>query len=522
MSTRCRATLGTASTLKLPCSSSSSGAGSQIRPIASPRRMAGVSFCDASRLERCCPRRTRSIGNTPSPARSAPPASRSRGPTCCARTIPSSAPRSCAPAHHRLPRGGARELRQAGQLYRAPDRALDQAIPHLRDRAHSGDGRSHGVAAEQCAAAERYDHRARRLPSRQRDLSPNRAQDSRGARLGALDVGRAACRLRLSLHELVHPVRAIPRHRGPGSGRARHSRRRRISGNVLQPDRALRHRPRALGFLSRLQPVSHCRHPARHRQTRRRRHGRVRPRARRGQARPADGRARLEAGGENPAEGRLNFDYSPKVQELRARLLAFMAEHIYPNEESWQAHVTGDRRWQPVPVIEELKPKARAAGLWHLWRPKTHGGSLSNLEYAPLCEIMGRVYWAPEVLNCSAPDTGNMETLLKFGTADQNRAWCEPLLEGRIRSAFLMTEPNVASSDATNIRTRIARDRDHYVINGVKWWSSGAGDSRCRIYIVMGKTDPDNVSRHRQVAQQLDACRHARHQAAAPPAGVRL
>ena len=199
----------------------------------------------------------------------------------------------------------------------------------------------------------------------------------------------------------------------------------------------------------------------------------------------------------------MNFDYSPKVQELRARLLAFMAEHIYPNEESWQAHVTGDRRWQPVPVIEELKPKARAAGLWNLWRPKSHGGSLSNLEYAPLCEIMGRVYWAPEVLNCSAPDTGNMETLLKFGTADQNRAWCEPLLEGRIRSAFLMTEPNVASSDATNIRTRIARDRDHYVINGVKWWSSGAGDSRCRIYIVMGKTDPDNVSRHRQQSMLL-------------------
>jgi acyl-CoA dehydrogenase len=199
----------------------------------------------------------------------------------------------------------------------------------------------------------------------------------------------------------------------------------------------------------------------------------------------------------------LNFDYSPKVQELRARLLAFMAEHIYPNEEKWQGHVTSDRRWQPVPVIEELKPKARAAGLWNLWRPKTHGGSLSNLEYAPLCEIMGRLYWAPEVLNCSAPDTGNMETLLKYGTPEQIRTWCEPLLEGSIRSAFLMTEPNVASSDATNIQTRIARDGDEYVINGVKWWSSGAGDPRCKIYIVMGKTDPDSASRHRQQSMVL-------------------
>jgi acyl-CoA dehydrogenase len=199
----------------------------------------------------------------------------------------------------------------------------------------------------------------------------------------------------------------------------------------------------------------------------------------------------------------LNFDYSPKVQELQARLLAFMAEHIYPNEEKCQAHVTSDRRWQPLPVIEELKPKARAAGLWNLWRPKPHGGSLSNLEYAPLCEIMGRVYWAPEVLNCSAPDTGNMETLLKYGSPEQIRTWCEPLLEGSIRSAFLMTEPSVASSDATNIRTRIAREGNHYVINGVKWWSSGAGDPRCRIYIVMGKTDPDNASRHRQQSMVL-------------------
>jgi acyl-CoA dehydrogenase len=199
----------------------------------------------------------------------------------------------------------------------------------------------------------------------------------------------------------------------------------------------------------------------------------------------------------------LNFDYSPKVQELRHRLIAFMAEYIYSNEEKWHAHVTSDCRWQPVPAIEELKPKARAAGLWNLWRPKTHGGTLSNLEYAPLCEIMGRVHWAPEVFNCSAPDTGNMETILKYGTPEQISNWCEPLLEGEIRSAFLMTEPSVASSDATNIQTRIAREHDHFVINGVKWWSSGAGDPRCKLYIVMGKTDPNSASKHRQQSMVL-------------------
>jgi acyl-CoA dehydrogenase len=199
----------------------------------------------------------------------------------------------------------------------------------------------------------------------------------------------------------------------------------------------------------------------------------------------------------------VNFDYSPKVQELRHRLMAFMAEHISPNEEKWHAHAASERRWQPVPLIEELKPKSRAVGLWNLWQPKSHGGVLSNLEYAPLCEIMGRVHWAPEVFNCSAPDTGNMETILRYGTPDQIRTWCEPLLEGRIRSAFLMTEPAVASSDATNIQTRIAGERDHYVINGVKWWSSGAGDPRCKLYIVMGKTDPDHASKHRQQSMVL-------------------
>ena len=199
----------------------------------------------------------------------------------------------------------------------------------------------------------------------------------------------------------------------------------------------------------------------------------------------------------------MNFDYSPKVQELRQRLMAFMAEHIYPNEHQWHEHTRSDKRWQPVPIIEELKPKARAAGLWNLWRPKSHGGTLTNLEYAPLCEIMGRVEWAPEVFNCSAPDTGNMETLLKYGTPEQVKQWCEPLLEGKIRSAFLMTEPDVASSDATNIQLRMKREGNDYVINGRKWWSSGAGDPRCEIYIVMGKTDPDNPSRHSQQSMVL-------------------
>jgi len=199
----------------------------------------------------------------------------------------------------------------------------------------------------------------------------------------------------------------------------------------------------------------------------------------------------------------VNFEYTPKVEELRKKLIAFMHQQVYPAEGTWHAHVKSERRWEPVPVIEELKQKARAAGLWNLWRPKSHGGTLANLEYAPLCEIMGRVHWAPEAFNCSAPDTGNMETLLKYGTAEQVREWCEPLLEGRIRSAFLMTEPAVASSDATNIQTRIRREGDRYVVNGVKWWSSGAGDSRCRIYIVMGKTDPDNASRHSQQSMVL-------------------
>ncbi len=199
----------------------------------------------------------------------------------------------------------------------------------------------------------------------------------------------------------------------------------------------------------------------------------------------------------------MNFDYSPKVQQMQARLLAFFDEHIYPNERRYLEEVEANRRagnaWLPTQVIEELKPKARAAGLWNLFLPKSSRApeGLSNLEYAPLCEIMGRVVWAPEVFNCSAPDTGNMETLERYASEALKDRWLEPLLRGEIRSAFLMTEPAVASSDATNIECRIERDGDDYVINGRKWWSSGAGDPRCAVYIVMGKTNPE-AGRHEQ------------------------
>jgi len=201
----------------------------------------------------------------------------------------------------------------------------------------------------------------------------------------------------------------------------------------------------------------------------------------------------------------MDFEYSPRVQELRKKLIAFMDEHIYPNEPKWNAHVRSEKRWTPVPIIEELKPKARKAGLWNLFLPhsKRAPEGLSNLEYAPLCEIMGRVGWAPEVFNCSAPDTGNMETIERYGSEAQKKEWLEPLLRGEIRSAFLMTEPAVASSDATNIQTRIKREGEEYVINGRKWWSSGAGDPRCKVYILMGKTDPDNASKHNQQSMIL-------------------
>jgi acyl-CoA dehydrogenase len=204
----------------------------------------------------------------------------------------------------------------------------------------------------------------------------------------------------------------------------------------------------------------------------------------------------------------MDFDYSPKVKELQARLTAFMDQHIYPNEAAFHAEIEANRAagnaWVPTNIMEEMKLKARAAGLWNLFLPDSaHGAGLTNLEYAPLCEIMGRAHWAPEVFNCSAPDTGNMEVLARYGTPGQQRDWLEPLLDGRIRSCFGMTEPDVASSDATNIASSIVRDGDHYVINGRKWWSSGANDPRCAVFIFMGKSDPDNASRHKQQSMIL-------------------
>src|SRR5713226_3206432 len=166
----------------------------------------------------------------------------------------------------------------------------------------------------------------------------------------------------------------------------------------------------------------------------------------------------------------MHFEFPEKVRDLQKRLTAFMEEHIYPNEPRYHQHTNGPDRWQPVPVIEELKPKARAAGLWNLFLPESeHGAGLTNLEYAPLCEIMGRSPIAPEAFNCSAPDTGNMEVLVRYGTAEHKKQWLQPLLEGKIRSAFAMTEPAVASSDATNIQASIVREGDHYLINGHKW-----------------------------------------------------
>jgi acyl-CoA dehydrogenase len=200
----------------------------------------------------------------------------------------------------------------------------------------------------------------------------------------------------------------------------------------------------------------------------------------------------------------MNFDYSPKVKALQARLTAFMDEHIYPNEKRYEEEVAAGDRWAPSGVIEELKPKARAAELWNLFLPESSlGAGLTNLEYAPLCEIMGRVAWAPEVFNCSAPDTGNMETLERYGTEEQKRQWLDPLLDGKIRSCFAMTEPAVASSDATNIECRIERNGDDYVINGRKWWSSGALDPRCAVFVLMGKTAPNDPNRHRQQSMIL-------------------
>ena len=198
----------------------------------------------------------------------------------------------------------------------------------------------------------------------------------------------------------------------------------------------------------------------------------------------------------------MQFEYSAKTKDLMGRVQAFMDEHIYPHEESVGEQIdAGPTRWKPIPLVEELKPKAKAAGLWNLFLPESeYGAGLTNLEYAPLCEIMGSSFISSEVFNCSAPDTGNMEVLVRYGSPEQRKQWLEPLLDGQIRSAFAMTEPAVASSDATNIQSSIRRDGDDYVINGTKWWTSGAGDPRCKIAIFMGKTDP---TAHKYLQQSM-------------------
>jgi acyl-CoA dehydrogenase len=204
----------------------------------------------------------------------------------------------------------------------------------------------------------------------------------------------------------------------------------------------------------------------------------------------------------------MDFQHSDKVKSLQKRLNAFMDEYVYPAEAVFEAQMDAAResgnRWQPAPVIEELKEKAKAAGLWNLFLPESkYGAGLTNLEYAPLCEIMGRSHIGAEPFNCSAPDTGNMETLVRYATPEQQEQWLRPLLDGTIRSAFAMTEPEVASSDATNIEARIERDGDHYVLNGRKWWTSGANDPRCKILIFMGKSNPDHPNRHQQQSMIL-------------------
>ncbi len=199
----------------------------------------------------------------------------------------------------------------------------------------------------------------------------------------------------------------------------------------------------------------------------------------------------------------MDFEYAPKVKSLQGQLTSFLNEHIYPNEALVHQQIATGDRWTPIPLIEELKPKAKAAGLWNLFLPESPSGAgLKNIEYAPLCEIMGRVSWAPEVFNCSAPDTGNMEVLERYGSAAHKEQWLKPLLAGEIRSCFGMTEPGVASSDATNIQASIVLDGDSYVINGRKWWSSGAGDPRCQLIIFMGKTDP-SAAKHKQQSMIL-------------------
>ena len=199
----------------------------------------------------------------------------------------------------------------------------------------------------------------------------------------------------------------------------------------------------------------------------------------------------------------MDFDYSPKVKDLQRRLNAFMDQHIYPNEQRYHEQLHSlPNRFGTVPLMEELKAKARAEGLWNLFVPAHHGG-LTNAQYAPLAEIMGRVLWSPEVFNCNAPDTGNMEVFMKYGTPAQQEQWLKPLLAGEIRSSYAMTEPDVASSDATNVQTSIRRDGDEYVVNGRKWFITNAMYERTKIFIVMGKSDPDNPNRHLQQSQIL-------------------
>ena len=198
----------------------------------------------------------------------------------------------------------------------------------------------------------------------------------------------------------------------------------------------------------------------------------------------------------------MNFEFSERSRNLERRLQAFMDEHVYPNEQRFHDEVEANRR-APTPIVEELKTKARTQGLWNLFLPDSEfGAGLTNLDYAPLCETMGRSHMAPEIFNCSAPDTGNMEVLARYGTPEQKERWLKPLLAGEIRSCFAMTEPQVASSDATNIEASIVRDGGHYVINGRKWWTSGAGDPRCKIAIFMGKTDP-SAPAHKQQSMIL-------------------
>lgn len=197
----------------------------------------------------------------------------------------------------------------------------------------------------------------------------------------------------------------------------------------------------------------------------------------------------------------MEFEYNEKTQHAMSLLQDFMGKHVYPNEKTYHRQLEGfgADRWQIPPILDELKEKARAAGLWNLFLPDSErGGGFTNLEYAPLCEVMGSVGFAPEVFNCSAPDTGNMEVIERYGSEEQKKKWLEPLLAGEIRSAFAMTEPEVASSDARNIRTKIRRDGNEYVINGLKWWTSGILDPRCKIMILMGRTNPDNDVYHQQ------------------------